>query len=116
MNQPYTTTASSLIAAIKFFKQYPEGSINTGIWSSPRWNKQEFMMWFMTCLNAKINRNDKRQGRCYSQQYQDDLRHDVRIIRQAKQDKIRYSGSNILRTAELKRRYPDIDHYNQFLD
>jgi len=105
-------SAMALIDAHRFFSALPEGErVEVPIPGdfSEHWTRQDFMRWFWDCLNAKINREDKRQWRRLTDEYQNDLRHDVRVIRDYMR-RVRWSGTNNLRLKDLKERYPHINN------
>jgi hypothetical protein len=105
------TDAHTVIAVMKFFKDHPEGQVKTGIWKEKEtWNYQEFKKWFYGCLLEKINSHNIVLGRKTSPVYQEDLWTDARIINDYFGKRIRNSGRNILRTPEMKMRYPEIDN------
>ena len=109
--ETHHTTVKRLLETDRYFKENPNGRISTGVWDDPEWDAAQFWQWFRECLNDKINREDTRQWRNLTPQCQLDLRLDVRAIRQYVQNVARSSGSRgMLRTPELKRRYPNIDN------
>lgn len=106
----YSIDLPHLLAAARFCKAHPEGRLATGMWIDPTWTATDFWRWFRTCLHTKINRDDTRAWRKLRADYQADLAHDVRLINDYTGRRIRHSGSRgLLRTAELRRRYPHIN-------
>ena len=103
---------AKLIATMREMKQHPTQvyEIQVPGWFSEYWNYNQLRSWFMRCLNNKINRNDTRTGRCYTQEWQQNMTRDARIIQQYYGQRVRRSGSNILNTPEMKRRYPNLDN------
>lgn len=99
-----------LILILKFAKSNPD-HITTIFWDRSMTGR-EYVRWFRDCLNEKINRNIPEKGRKYHYQYQADQLIDARIIREVIGLRIRRSGTNILRTKELRERYPDINNPN----
>jgi len=78
-------------------------------WDTWTWTK--FQEWFMDCLHAKINRDDKRVGRKLTAEYQSDLLIDRRTIENYLYRRQRSSGSRgMLRTKEMQDRYPFINN------
>lgn len=109
----YTYTVSGLLRAYKHFKAAPDTYYRyhtPGIWPDREWSFREFRQWLIDCLNRKINREDTRKGRCYTEKYTQDLQHDKRIIEDRYQRHVIWGGCNLLNTPELKRRFPDIDN------
>lgn len=56
----YRTTTSRLLEVYRYFKENPDGKINTGMWTQPTWTATEFFRWFRKCLLAKIEAHDDR--------------------------------------------------------
>jgi hypothetical protein len=102
------TSAAMIIRAFRFFKKHPEAQLQTGVWSDPVWTRDAFLHWFHDCLLQKINRGDTRPWRCLTPQWQADMAHDARLINDAARH-IRWSGRNLLRTPEMRRRYPHVN-------
>ena len=105
-------SARALIDAHKFFSNLPDGErVEVPIPGdfSEHWTRGDFMQWFWNCLNSKINRGDKRKWRNLTDEYQWDLRHDIRIIRDYMRG-VRWSGIGNLRLKDLKTRYPNINN------
>jgi hypothetical protein len=107
-NEEGRTSAKLIIRAFQFFKKHPEGRLRTGVWSDPAWTRDAFLAWFRECLNRKINRGNTRPWRCLTPQWQADMAHDARLINDAARH-IRWSGRNLLRTPEMRRRYPHLN-------
>lgn len=106
----YTTDLPHLLTAARWCKAHPEGRLATGIWGNPTWTTTDFWQWFRACLHAKIDRGDTRPWRKLSSDYQRDLALDARLINDYTGRRIRRTGSRgLLRTPELRRRYPHID-------
>ena len=106
----YTTDLPHLLATARWLKAHPTGLVPTGMWITQTWSAADFWQWFRTCLHAKINRGDTRPWRKLRTDYQSDLAHDARLINDYTGRRIRCTGSRgLLRTAELRRRYPHID-------
>ncbi len=102
------TSAARLLHAHAFFRAHPNGRMWTGVWNDPVWDRAVFLAWFRTCLHRKINRADRRPWRCLAPQWQVDMALDARLINDAARS-IRQSGCNLLRTPEMRRRYPYIN-------
>lgn len=110
----YHTDLAHLLAAARWCKAHPDGRLATGMWAEPTWRAADFWRWQTQCLCEKINRTDERTGRKLSPEYQADLAHDARIIADYTRRRIRHSGCHgLLRTPELRRRYPHIDHQEE---
>jgi hypothetical protein len=102
------TTAKQLTETYKDWSQHQERTMKVD-WST-EWTYVDFLKWFRLCLNTKINRTDSRNTwRKMQDEYQNNLSHDVRIIRDYQQYRIRNSGSNLLNTKEMKALYPEIN-------
>lgn len=100
----------TLIAAYRFAKERGERGEFQIDWCT-RLNGLEWLRWFRECLNAKINRGLARTGRKLDGDYQTELRRDARHINDYFGRRIRNSGCrNLLRTPELRRRYPQINN------
>lgn len=83
--------------------------IPTNIWHTPYWEPERFLRWFSGCATARSNRDDPRANwRKMQFTYQGDLCHDARIINDFAR-RIRWPGSNLLRTPELRERYPHVN-------
>lgn len=109
--ETYTTSAGTLISAMRWARENLAGLFETGIWTQPTWTVEDLRRWFRKCLNQKINRHAPAAGRKHTRDYQSDLRHDARVIADYTQRRARSSGSrNMLRTKEMKRRFPHIDN------
>jgi len=78
-------------------------------WFSKYWKLSDMHKWFINCLNVKINRNDNRNGRCYSDEWQRNIIKDARIINENKR-RIINRGMNLLCTPEMKQKYPEINN------
>lgn len=104
----YGTTFNNIKTVIQFFREHPDGKLQTGMWTDPVWNAQQFHRWFMHSLHAKINRDDTRSGRCFTVEYQTKLYNDARVINDYAK-RIRWGGCGLLRTPEMKKRYPQVD-------
>lgn len=105
----YHTTARKLLQAYQIFKANPQARVTTGIWSEECWSREDFNRWFIRCLHAKINRNDGRKGRRLTEDYQLDQWLDSRIIADHAR-RICHSGHSLLRTPELRKRYPQVNN------
>ena len=57
-NGPYVTTTARLLEVYRYFKDHPDGQIETGMWTEPTWNREQFIAWFRRCLMTKINARD----------------------------------------------------------
>lgn len=101
------TSANRLVRAWRFFQAHPEGTLRTSVWDDPVWSKAQFLTWFRACLHAKISRTDQRVGRCFAAEWQTAMAHDARLINDRAR-RIHWSGRNLLQTAEMQRRYPDV--------
>jgi hypothetical protein len=113
----YRTTLPKLLAAYRFFEQCPDGQIRTGMWEQPTWTADEFRGWFRGCLHAKINRNDRRPWRKLDDAYQLSLAIDARTVNDYYARRMRHTGCrNILRTPELRRRYPHVNSQPRLVD
>jgi hypothetical protein len=105
------TTAKQLTETYKDWSQHQERTMKVD-WST-EWTYVDFLKWFRLCLNTKINRTDSRNTwRKMQDEYQNNLSHDARIIRDYQQYRIRNSGCNLLNTKEMKARYPEINTPN----
>lgn len=102
-------TIPRLISAREFFRLNPDGRLSTGLWDDPVWTRATFQRWLLKCIHKKINREMPDVGRKRTQEYQGHLRRDAGIIRDA-MHRVRRTGTNILSTPEMKRRYPHIDN------
>lgn len=72
------------------------------------WKSKDLLYWFRECLHEKINRELDMTGRKHCSQYQSDLRWDARAIN-AYFKGIRHLGNGLLRTKEMKAKYPQVD-------
>ena len=103
-------TAKSLVATYHRLKANPHAAYLFGEWPHERMTFAQWRVWFMDCLNAKINRNETPRGKKDTPKYRRLLARDVSIIREYYTSRVRHSGRNILTTPEAKRRYPEIDN------
>lgn len=106
-------TVGELLYAWEQFKANPNTRFELpDVWPPVAWRFDQWQVWFLRCLNAKINRNDPRANwRKMDESYQDGLQCDRVTIENYLFRRIRNTGChNILRTPELKRKYPHIDH------
>lgn len=102
----YVTSRPRLLACYRAAK---EGrSIRTGIWHDPGWNPDRFLSWFRLSLDQKIT-SEGRRYRKLDAQYQSDLRHDARIINDYAR-RIRWTGRNLLRNADMITQYPHVNN------
>lgn len=111
-------SARILIAAHKFFRNLPDGeTVAVPIPGdfTEYWTKADFMRWFHKCLSEKINREDQRNWQDLSRQYESDLKHDCRIVRDYARG-IRWPGINMLNLPELKARFPHINNQRTWLE
>ncbi len=100
----YRINTSNLVAAYKFFKQNPEGSITTGIWTMPNMTRAEFKKWFVSCLHKKTG------GEALTEKDWD-LIWDARVVNEYYGKRIRHSGSRgMLRTEKMRKKYPHINN------
>ena len=105
----YFTSVPRILAAAAWFREHPDGTMQTGMWAEPVWLALDFHYWFLRCLNRKIDRDDNRHWRKLAPDYQDDLRHDARAVNDYAR-RVRNSGCNgLLATPELRRRYPHVN-------
>ena len=110
----YMTTAKQLLAAHRMFITNPDTVLSTGMWTDPYWTKEDFHRWFMHCLHAKVNRNDKRTWHKLDVLYQSQLHCDACVIADYTLRHVRSSGSRgMLRTPELQRRFSYINNQSQ---
>ncbi len=110
----YCTDRRHLLTAARWCKAHPDGQIATGMWTEPTWSAADFARWFMHCLHEKINRGDTRAWRKLRPEYQADLTHDARMIADYTRRRVRHTGcQGLLRTPELRRRYPHIDRQEE---
>ena len=56
-------SVKKLMAIKNWLKDNPDGLIPTGRWTKPTLTGKEWREWFICCLHAKINRNEKSRGR-----------------------------------------------------
>lgn len=98
-------TKRGLIDAVKAAKANPNLTIVLRGFGHYDKTSAEYLRWFRGCLNEKINRNEMRKGRKFSRDYEIGLILDARVIREKA-----FSGRNLLRTPELKRRFPHLDN------
>lgn len=101
------TTVTRLLETARYVKAHPDARIKAD-WCTV-WNAAEFWRWFHRCLAAKINRDDRRVGRKMSDEYQRDQALDARVINDYVGRRARRAGMGILRTSEMRRRYPGIN-------
>ncbi len=108
----YRTSARQILDAHKLLASHPGATITTGMWDDSTWTKAQLGRWFMACLQRKINRTVSDCGlRKCTNQYQSDLAHDARTIREYTVYRIRSTGScGMLRTVDMQRRYPHINN------
>lgn len=66
-------TAKLLLRCRDFFAQHPEGEVRPDIWPEEYLNRENWYGWFRSCLEAKINREQK-ETRKTSDEYQMELR------------------------------------------
>ena len=114
MNRKHLTRAilSQMLAAYREMKASPDTVYTIPIPGDypEHWKFAELRRWFMGCLNSKINRDDRRGWRALQPEYQIDLACDARVVNDYYSRRIRHTGCyGLLRTPELKRRYPHID-------
>ena len=103
----------ALIEAHKFFAGLaPDREVKVEY--GEYWKQADFFRWFWDCLDAKINRDDKRTWRKLSYEYQMNMMRDARRINEHYGRRIRQSGRNILSVPEMKKRYPHIDNPEVF--
>lgn len=102
------TTAKQLTETYKDWSQHQERTMRVD-WCT-EWTYADFLKWFRSCLNNKINRNDSRNNwRKMQDDYQYGLVRDAYNIRDYARG-IRNTGCrNILTTKELQARYPHIN-------
>ena len=100
-------TTKSIVAARRFFEQFPNGQISTGIWYQTTYTKDEFYAWFRRCLSEKTG------GGPYTDREIGKIK-DARLINEYQQG-ARHSGSrNLLSEAKNRKKYPHIN--NQLLE
>jgi hypothetical protein len=108
----------ALLDAAATMKANPETIYDIGeagcIWPPERWTWADFRRWFIKCLQLKINRHDGRTWRKFDREYQRNLRCDADVINDYARRVMR-RGLNVLRTPEMRRRYPHINN-NPFTD
>jgi hypothetical protein len=93
----------SIVSARRFFEEFPNGLIPTGIWYHPTYSKEEFYHWFHTCLNEKTG------GGPYTDREIAKI-NDARLINDYQRGG-RHSGSrNLLSKTKNKEKYPHIDN------
>lgn len=98
----YVTSAKNIMQAKRFFDEQPGDRIATGMWAYPEWTKEDFVAWFRSCLDIKTG------GRAYDETDYD-MQSDRRIIEQYLRGHKR-SGSGILRSKYMRKRYPHINN------
>lgn len=98
----YIATAKTIIAARNYFKENPNGVINTGVWTSATFTKKEFEKWFSKCLQLKC-------GGKPLNDYDTDLMYDARIINDYYRGK-KWRGTGILKTRKMQQKYPHINN------
>lgn len=104
-------SARTLVAAMYAAKADPRLCFPTGCWPNDRLTATEFRQWFTACLEHKINRALPQLGRKHDSDYQLDLQCDRRTIDDYTQRRVRNTGcTGMLRTPELRRRYPHINN------
>jgi len=100
----------ALVDAARHFKANPDMAFEiTGLWPPERWTLVTFRRWFLRCLHNKINRHDSHPWRKLDYGYQSDLCHDASIINDYARGMM-HRGLNLLRTPELRRRYPHVNN------
>ena len=104
------TDAHTLLAVAAFFRSHPDGLVKVGVWPETTWNAGQFREWFRTCLMEKISFRSPRTGRKTTPQYQLELWLDAQVINEFHGRRIVRRGRNILRTPEMRRRYPQINN------
>jgi hypothetical protein len=104
------TDAHTLLAVAAFFRSHPDGLVKVGVWPETTWNAGQFREWFHTCLMEKISFRSPCKGRKTTRQYQLEQRLDAQVINEFHGRRIVRRGRNILRTPEMRRRYPQINN------
>ncbi|SRR5258708_4174405 len=95
-------TVKSIVNAKRFFEEFPNGLIVTGVWYQPTFTREEFYTWFLKCLNEKTG------GGPYTDREIAKIR-DARFINDYQQG-ARHSGShNLLSEAKNRKKYPHIN-------
>ena len=121
------TTLPRLAKAWHYAKEDPNARIPTGLWSDPIWTGAQLRAYLLRKLNYKISWKGRERtaaprferghavywpprGRKHDADYQADLAHDARTINDYYGKRIRHYGCrNILRTPEMRRRYPQVN-------
>jgi hypothetical protein len=106
----YFTSVPRLLATARWFREHPDGSMKTGMWTEPTWLALDFHAWLLRCLHRKIDREDGRTWRKLDPEYQDLQRRDARAVNDYARRVRHYGCSGLLVTPEMRRRYP---HVNQ---
>jgi hypothetical protein len=95
-------SAKSIVAAKRFFQEFPNGQIPTGIWYQPSFTREEFYGWFRRCLNEKTGGGPYTNGELAKIK-------DARLINDYLRG-ARHSGSlNLLSEAKNRKKYPHIN-------
>jgi hypothetical protein len=95
-------TTKSILAAKRFFDEFPNGQFPTGIWYQRTYTKQAFYAWFLKCLNEKTG------GGRYTDREIAKIR-DARLFNDYQRGG-RHSGSrNLLSEAKNRKTYPHIN-------
>lgn len=102
-----TYSLPTLLRAYQFAKTVPTAVFRVD-WCTELTGR-EWLKWFREKLHEKINREDKRNWRKLDREYWRDLRWDARIINEYAK-RIRNPGMNLLRTPEMRRRYPHVNN------
>ena len=66
---PFRYTLKQLKQVRQWFKDHPGGTVKVHMWPEIVMNKNQWLKWFMDCLNEKINRYEKIRGRRDCQEY-----------------------------------------------
>lgn len=111
MTRPRGYSARSLVAAMRFAKSHTDDNGRLPVGDFDVMTPTEFRRWFLLCLNRKISRDDPRHGcRRFDDNYHFDLKLDALKINDYVGRRVRQSGSSgLLRTPEMRRRYPHIN-------
>ncbi len=107
----FSHSVGTLLYSYRKFKANPDTGFQVPwAWPHDTWDWPRFRKWFRECLHRKINRDDTRTGRKHTDQYQRDLAWDRDRVHDYLFRRIRNSGcSGLLRTPELRKRYPHIN-------
>lgn len=108
---PRTYTVRSLLACHRFMREHEPDADAIQVDYDTYQTARAWLAWFRVKLHEKINREDPRAGwRKMQDDYQSDLALDRRTIDDYTRRRIINSGCrNILRTPDLRRRYPEIN-------